>query len=627
MADYPRLLNLGEEVENSLKTYLDNALLDHQAERGSMIDDLIRAQKDYWAKPLTETRTFPFKGAANIIIPLTAIAFEAVHSRTMMQLFPDSQKVNARAKLQEWSDVAPKFESFLNDELGRIKFKKNMESAVIEIEKLGTGVGRADYCKLVKYGMQTINGEEQEFPVVVKQGATADSIPLSRFLMPFVSNDPQTAPWCGEELSWTEAQIRLHEDSGLFVKGTHDALATHYAQGTSTTQGNRFEASQQALENRTPVWPTRINFAYLWLGFQVVKDGPMREIVVHYHQESRKLMSVRYNWHKDLRRPYRTGVYFPIEHRWTGIGICKQNEQFQKEITTQHRQRLDNATMANMRMMKISRLSGYGPNEPIFPGKMWFLDDMTHMDSIQMGEVYPSAYNNEQQSLLYSQQRTGVNEVTLGMPQVGTPGTATGDIQRVQEGKKKYDYTFSNIKGFIDEILVDLVCNIQQFGPKTLSYYGTKDGMMVQQLLTLPEDYIREALVMEVKLADAHDNNINDIQRWTSIAGMINQYYTSLLQLAMQTGNQQAVLAISMKAMSAASEAMKQIAEASQLSNIERIVMMELIENGTQQLANTAGSVNQLSQQGGSGNAGVANPATGMALTQIPPQQSQGGSY
>lgn len=625
--EYPRLINLGEKLETELKIYLDSGLLDHQSERGAWTDDLVKAQKDYWAKPLTEKRTFPFKNAANIIIPLSAIAFEAVHARTMMQLFPDTQKVNVKPKLQEWADVAPKFESFLNDELGRIKFKRQMESAIIEIEKLGTGVGRADYCKLVKYGMQTVNGEEMQFPVVIKQGGTVDSIPLSRFLMPFVSNDPQTAPWCGEELSWSEAEIRLHEESGLFVKGTHEKLKSHYSQGSAVAQGDKYEASQQSLENRTPVWPSRINFAYLWLGFQVVEDGPMREIVVHYHQESRTLMSVRYNWNKDLRRPYRTGVYFPVEHRWTGIGICKQNEQFQKEITTQHRQRLDNATMANMRMMKISRLSGYGPNEPIFPGKMWFLDDMTHMDSVQMGEIYPSAYNNEQQTVLYSQQRTGVNEVTLGMPQVGTPGTATGDIQRVQEGKKKFDYTFGNIKTFCDEVLIDLVCNIQQFGPRSVSYYGTKDGMMVQQLLTLPEDYIRDALVMEVKLADAHDNNVMDAQRWTQLAGMINQYYTSLLQLAMQTGNQQLVMMISQKAMSAASEAMKQIAEASELSNIERIVMMELIENGTKQLGNTAGPANQLPNQIGSGNSSIINPATGMGA---PPQisaGSQGGGY
>ena len=625
MADYPRLLNLGTEIEERLKTYLDNALLDHQAERGAMVDDLIRAQKDYWAKPLTETRTFPFKGAANIIIPLTAIAFEAVHARTMTQLFPPNQKVNVKARLQEYADIAPKVESFLNDELPRIKFKKNLESAIIEIEKLGTGVARSDYCKLVKYGMFEVNGEEQQVPVVVKQGATIDTVALSRFLMPFVANNPQDSPWCGEELSWTEAAIKLHEESGLFYKGTHEKLGGFYTLNTQQTQGSKFEASQQALENRTPTWPARINFVYLWLGFQVAEDGPMREIVVHYCPEARILMSVRYNWYKDLRRPYRTGVYFPVEHRWTGIGICKQNEQFQKEVTTQHRQRLDNATMANMRMMKISRLSGYGPNEPIFPGKMWFLDDMTHMDSVQMGEVYPSAYNNEQQSLLYSQQRTGVNEVTLGMPQVGTPGTATGDIQRVQEGKKKYDYTFSNIKDFADEILIDVLCNIQQFGPKNLNYYTTKDGMLVQQLLTLPEDYIRDALVLEVKLADSVDNNVMDAQRWTQIAGMINQYYTSLLALAQQVGDPQLFAMISQKAMSAASEAMKQIAEASELSNIERIVMMELIENGTKAVG--PGNTPALSGQIGSGNAGPPNAAAGMGLIAPATTQGQGSGY
>ena len=64
-----------------------------------------------------------------------------------------------------------------------------------------------------------------------------------------------------------------------------------------------------------------------------------------------------------------------MEGRWTGIGVGKQNEQFQALITTIHRQRLDAGTLANMGQLALKKTSGYGPDEPIWPGKMWFVDN------------------------------------------------------------------------------------------------------------------------------------------------------------------------------------------------------------------------------------------------------------
>jgi hypothetical protein len=583
---YPRLLKLSPAVLDSLKIYLDSELTNHKAERGAFTDDLIAMQRDYWAKPRGGKRTFPFAGAADIIIPLTAIAFEAVHARSMTTLFGNKHKLSCAPKSPQWTDHAPKFQSFLEDELESMKFKKMIEPSIMEIEKFGTGLGRAGYCKTIKYGMREIGGVEQEFPVVVKRGPTVDSVPLSRFIMSFAAHDPQTAAWCGEELSWTESELLAHEQGGLFFEGIHEKLKSFYVQANSalTSEGNKFEASQAELEKRTPVFPSRIDFVELWLGFNIDDDpdGKLVEIVVHYHPESREVMSCRFNWHADLRRPHRIGVYIPIEHRWTGIGICKQNEQFQKEITTQHRQRLDNATLANMRMLKVSRLSGYGPKEPVFPGKLWFLDDMTHIESLQMAEVYPSAYNNENQSLIYSQQRTAVNESTLGMPQQGTPGTATGDLQRLQEGRKKFDYSFANIKAYNNELITDIACNIQQFGSRRVEFFEQIDGAgLVKQILDMPEETIREGLLLEIKLAGEQENKVVDRQNWTQVAGMLTQYYTQMSLLAQTLGDVQLQRRIAEKGLAAATEAMKQIAESFDLKNIDRIVMMELIQNAS----------------------------------------------
>lgn len=298
---------------------------------------------------------------------------------------------------------------------------------------------------------------------------------------------------------------------------------------------------------------------------------------MHFHRESRSVMSVRYNWHSDLRRPYRTGVYFPIEHRWRGIGICKKNEQFQREVTTQHRQRLDNATLANMRMIKVSKLSGYGPREPIFPGKMWFVDDMTHVDTFQLGEIYPSSYQNEQATAIYSQQRTGVNETNLGMPQVGTPGTATSDLARIQEGNKKFDFVYANHKDFANEIIMDTAENIQQFGPRRISYYSeVEGGDLVKAFFDMPVGFVRDGLLISLKAAGQQQNKLIDRQNWQQISVMLQQYYQGLVDLAMPLGDKQLIQTIFYKGMGAATEAMRQIFESFDIRNIDRMIVREL---------------------------------------------------
>lgn len=592
MPEFPRELVLSEDERNRLTSYLDTELINHDMERAGFIDDLVRHQKDYWAKPPVEKVTFPFSGAATLIIPLTAIAVEAVHSRTMTRLFGLPQFCSAKAKSDAFSDTVRPLEQFLDHELlHSMDIRTHIENPILEIEKFGVGIGKSGYEKIIKTAIRTApDGTEEEFSVPVKNGACVDGVQANRFIMPFYSVNPQTAPWVGEYHTKTPYEIQCMENSGFFKKGTFKSLEDWVSRSVDGQNNERkYEREMQRMENRLAVWPKVLDWAELWMEWDVDNSGYAKEIVVHYHRPSNTIMSVRYNWHNDLHRPYRYGNYFKLEYRWHGIGICKQNEAFQKEITTLHRQRLDNGTLANVRMLKVKRLSGYGPKEPIFPGKIWFVEDKDDVESLQMAEIYPSGYNNENSTLIYSQQRTGVNEVTLGMPQVGTPGTATGDTMRIQEGNNKFDYVFSNIKKFVNELVVDSLCNIQQFGPKNLSYYTeASGGVLVQQFLTLPPEHIRDGILIEVAAIGAQQNKIQDRQSWQTVSQVIQQYYMALSQLAMNTGDQNLIQLIGQKAPIAATEAFIQFLGTYDIRNVDRIALTELI-NGSGQMAQPAG--------------------------------------
>jgi hypothetical protein len=598
---YPRELVLDAETETRLISYLREELVRHYFERQPAIDEMMTWQQDYWAKPAQEIKTFPFRGAANIVIPITAIAVETIHARIMTTLFGVRPFVSAKCIGPIAEDAEKPLERLIDTEIlehganGRKAINDSIEEGV----KFGTMIAKTGWEEIIKKAVRPRAGmEDEEFPVVIRRGPTVDAVSQSRFLFPFTSKDPQLDAWVGEEHSEGPYRVKLLEESGFFRKGTYEKLYNWVQQasvGTPPALARQYERDQEKIEKRESHWPRRIDWAELQGGFDVDGDGQEEEIVVHYHIASQTIMSVRYNWYEDLHRSYRTGVYFPVENRWRGIGICKMNEQFQRELTTMHRQRLDNATMANMRMIKVHKLSGYGPGEPIFPGKMWFLDDMEHMEAVQMSEVYQSAFANEQGSLIYSQQRTGVNEVTLGMPQVGTPGTATGDIARLQESGKKFDFMMDNIKQFISGIACDTLVNIAQFGVRHVEYLQWAEGAdKLRDILTLPTTLLRDNILFEIAAISQQKNKVVDRQNWLQISQVLQNYYTGMLQLA-QAGMPQLIGPIAQRGMLSATEALKQFLESMDVRNIDRIAFSE-IERILQNAGAQAGTV---PEQGG----------------------------
>lgn len=601
MPDYPRLLKLDEIAEQRLVAYLTSELSLHRGERQTFLDRLENEQKDYWAEPSTEVVDFPFQGAAVIIIPLQAITIEATHSRTMTTLFALNQFTAIRAKHADYVNVTRPLERALDHVLmNDIKVYNPLNDIILELEKHGTGIARVGYHKLVRTAIREVEKEdgtieEEEFDVTVSDGPTVRAVPNSRFLMPFFYQTVEESPWVGEELTGAPHEIKALEESGYFIEGTFDKIynSNNLPQNPTTVNQQELEGKQPAISSVTGP----IKYVHIWLSFDVarskdlireygdagytVPEGKDREIVVDFHEDTNTVMSIRYNWHSDLRRPYRKGVYFPVEHRWDGVGICKQLNQFQKEITTQHRQRLDNATVANVRMLKINKWAGYGPGEPIFPGKMWFVEKMDDVESMQLGEVYPSSYSNEHQTLQYAQQRSGVNELNLGMPQVGTPGTATAELSRVQESNKKFDFMYGNIRRLTSEIIVDVASELQQFGPKNLSYFEEVDGgNLVKKFLELPPTLISQGIIVDITAAGQKENKLLDRQNWQQVAQVLNQYYVQLIQLAMQVGDKEKAALIITHAYQGATEAMRQILESFDIKNIDRLIVQELLTNG-----------------------------------------------
>lgn len=560
-----RQLDPDPEIVTELKNYITTELSNHRAERVDIERRWIDEQKDFWAEPSADSSELPSTGFASIIVPLTAIAVEAIHARTMGQLYGLKELVNVEVA-DKANNIRSGLDKFFNNEfLHSMKFREKTESPILQITKHGTGIATVGY---KEYKSQVIvvdaEGNEQKIPVYKEKGTSIDGVPIEDFLMPFYAPSVEDAPWCGHQFKVSEYNIKQLVASSILGPDAYVNLSGYYKGSNNTSQ---VLDNVRELTDTQVVYPSEVTLTRILLDWDVDGEDELSCIEVIFHEDSEQILSITYN----DERNYEKGVYSPLEYRWYGYGIAKQNHEFQVEVSTQHRQRLDNASIANMAMFKVKRTASWiKDDEPIFPGKKWFVENMDDIEPMFIGDVKASAYNNENQVVIYSQQRTGVNELTLGMPNVGTPGTASDSMARVQESNRKFDYAYNNVKDFLNRIVYRAAHSVIQYGPVDRTVFEhLPQGAEVETFLR-NKDALKNRLLFNIQLAGAKNNKVLDRNTYTQLAGMATQYWTQVSALAQQTGDPNLIQQIVKSAMSSADKLFLEVLQAYDVPNPEK---------------------------------------------------------
>ena len=586
LGSYPRMINFSTETKELLTTYIDSEIEAFFEERTPVLEDWRDYQKLYWAKPEKKERNFPFRRAANVVVPLAAIAVEAIHARTMNTLFSVEPFYSIRPRSKEWIESAKPTERWLQSEIespDSLNMFGFCDEALLELYKLGTAVAKSGYEKDIRKSLRSVGGQDEEFYAIRKNGATIDRVPLANFVMRLAELDPQTAPIVGEKHTVTWGQLKRFALSGRMRKEAVEAIKAHWIDirlGQEAGDGTDYKKEVESAANVEPLWYSGFDFYELWISFDVDGDGIDEEIVVDYHKDSGTFLSARYNWYDDLHRPYRIATYFNVEGIWPGIGACKQVEQFQNEATTIHRQRLDNATLANIGMIALRKGSGYGPGEPIFPGKMWFLDDVKDIAPIKLNEIYPSSFVNEQALMSLSDKRVGVNELILGLPQEGTPGTATSDISRLAESNKRFDLVLKKIKRWMSEIGVDIITNYQIFGNQQVHWLVLgEDGQYVEQVLRMPSVLVRRGAIVDLTVTDTITNRETEKAQWLQLFQVMTGFYKETFPVAQLFGDPQIMAQLAQKALMGTDEIMRRLLETYTIMDTDKFTLSEKSAN------------------------------------------------
>jgi hypothetical protein len=533
----PPEIKMSEEAEKRLVNYLDQELSVCRSERFDFIRKLARYKEKYRTRFPELPKDWPIANASQIVVPVIRTAVHTLGPRIYQTLMAAEPPASIRTQDKDFQDFAFDYEKFLEiyaDE--KLDLPEVLDSWTTELIKLGTGVlevtTKLDRRSQVEYDPTT--GEYHKLTADTYAGPFLYHIPLEDFWIRPAYTDPDTAPWCGKEIRLSWSQIKDMALSGELDPKKIDRI-WKFPDGIERPET---VLKQEEIEKLKPQDITTYSLHELSVRWDPDGDTLDEELMVYFHQPSRTLLRRKYSGFS--RRPWRVGRYILIEHWFYGEGLCEILEHLQEEISTIHNQRIDNATIANLRIILVARLiKGLRPGDRLWSGKVVKVANVKDdVGTLQLGDVYPSTVNNEAISQGYVDKVSGSNEVTAGTARPVSRTTATAQLALLEELNRRFDKIVKGLRRTLRGVYRDLTDLFTKVGTGGLAeeWLGTVRGRRLEAFLGLPADLLKRKIKIQVTATRSTINREVEFQNQIAVWQLLVQMWQQILQTATQLG-------------------------------------------------------------------------------------------
>lgn len=563
----------------------------------------MRYHDSYRALPRTDVNNYPFPNSSNLVIPVVATDVDTIFARLMGMYFATENLWIARATRPDMVDFAPRLEEFLGwAQETELHIYDPIADWLLETVKLGTGILKTryvrDWKKVYEFRevMQqdgSISTLERQARILLHDHPKVDHVSLWNFFIPPGYVDLQQAPWCSERILLNWPQLLNRAKAGIYANV--DKIGSSWAR----SRGNIIERNLDELDRYKVHTGDRAEIYECWLDWPIGPDGEDVAIVATIHPETRTYLRLDFNPFFNQEKPYDYSRYLRQEKRFYGIGVCEMLATFQDEVSTMHNQRLDSYSVANAAIFVALKTGNIKQDEPLFPGRILLVDDLNEVKTLQMGSPLGQDIKQEQMTLGYAHQRTGVNDWVAGNDNASANyATATTAVQQLREGSKRIDQSLRENRRCLSQVGIRVAELYQQFnqGGKPFMAMGDEQGAMVQQVLNFPMEIIRAGVSIDVSAASASHNKQVEIRTNIMIMQQVTGFYMQLIQAAQIATNPMMHPIIQQMAMDAAKGGailMRRILDLQEMQDVDDIVpnIQELINVGQQHFAPLQGAL------------------------------------
>jgi hypothetical protein len=542
-------IKLSEAKRTQIVDYLYEQVTQALNDR-SLLEDLWKEIQELYEKTeLEEKKNFPFEGAAHIMIPVAPTYVEQIQAKIQNTLWAPEDPFSCKPtnpELLEFQRAVRKWLRWSAEE--ELELEDVTDSLFMEMLKLGDGPVKIVYTRETDTTVHFDEAEGKWVPVteITKDCPEVIHIPANDFIYPAWAKTLDDAPWLAHRIRMSWNKMRKRAQQGHYNK---DEVAK--LQHWHETRQTDYDEHRSDLAMNTPTRMEEMEVFEVWFEFVLdeasLNDEPGLEdmnrelpmkLVGTFHKESKTLLRIQHNWFPLQLHPFEMCGYVRREHKISSIGVGQMTVPFQKEVSTMHNQRLDNATVANVVGYKYKSDSRVPGVMKLAPGRGIAVDAMDDFEPFSLGTKYDSTIAEEQHTIQFLLQRLGI-DATMDMDM--SSQAATTALSLMQERARRFDAIIRRVRKFMSRVVIKVVLLYQAYYPreKLIAALGEEDGSKVAALLQLPPRMLYEGLGIQLTATTSASSRETDRSSKLSLFNLLVQYYGQLVQYIMAMQNPQ----------------------------------------------------------------------------------------
>ena len=524
-------VQLSEKDRQWLPQYLSGELEEALYAHELKLEWIDESNRLYMGDPVTVRKTFPWDGAANLVIPLVGITVDSIVARIMNTIFAVQPFWSAQALIKDLEPVVNPLQDFIEwSRVNEMDMYHQVRSWCVEIVKHGWAYLKVYWESYTQRTFIIKNGAARPQDGIVRRPQIQHVLLADIICQAGIEDELLQAEWLGHRIRLTDGQMLWRKHDKVYQDV--DKIIAHKAQMTPMEE----KVMENELEKNAPRPKDKLNTLY-----EIYADLPLGgsslpvPVMITWHHETKTIARCVYNPDITGERPFKKGKFIDREGKRDGIGISRQLSLLQEEISTLHNQQVDNATLANTRFF-VGRRGVVRNGTRVWPGRFLTVPDpQRDVTTLPMADVYPSMRALETSCLAYAERRSGVADYQLGRESnvLGNRATATGTLALIQEGNRRFDLNVRDVRECLGAVGKKVLLLNAQFRPTGMAYFVKgQDGELIERVLDLPEEFIADGIGMELTASTATINREIEKQGLLSLMGTLTQYYQQLIQIS-----------------------------------------------------------------------------------------------
>ncbi len=547
-------ITMGADAESAFKHYIRNKIdWLKQCHQNFHQTHLPRWRKMYDAVPREVHKSFPWPNASNLVVPIVAIHTDTLHARVMAAVFRTiplwiCRTVGEHDGIEPLREAQEQFLNYVGMERGQLDLYRVYNQFYKEAIKIGTSVIKCPWTKVVETQiLGSVLGDIEAQDIVRKEGPIPGKIPIEDFFIPPQAVHEDDADFIAHRIRMTREDLEQRKFLGLY-ENVDKVLAVPTRASPSTTQ--------QQKEDRAPVktaqgfgwaewdiWECHLQYHVRTAGFGFqggsISEGFVR-VIATYHYETGTLLRAVYNFYPDNSHPFVASRLTLRDDAFYGKGFAESLENMQEEASTIHNQRIDNASMANMRFFTIRNNPKMNDSWRLYPGAMLPVTQQEDIKERQLGDVYPSTFEGEKATMDIAERTSGVSPPMQGYGAGVMQGkrgvyTALGTMSMMQEGNRRTDLAISDLRYPHVSLGRKVRAMYAAFGiPQQLIEVFGNSGQYLKQAFTLEA---LKKLEIPITSATASINREVERQNLLMLTNQLGTFYQQMSQLMVAINN------------------------------------------------------------------------------------------